>query len=241
VAENWEPSPAFLREFLEAEKACPDPGLEVQQRVFSRLATTLAVGDGSPDAPDLAHPPLSHAGMRSGPLASAARALQRGWATFLVGAAVGATTYAAVEHSRHKPASPPPAAASSPMAPALPALDVPPPPERPAPAPAVLGRAREPQGAEPRNAPLSVERNLLEIARTALARGKTDTALAILRRQARQFPSGQLAEERDGLWIQALVAKGDYAQARERATHFHRQHPHSLFAPAVDQALQSIP
>ena len=40
---------------------------------------------------------------------------------------------------------------------------------------------------------------------------------------------------------QTLVAKGDFAQARERATRFHRQHPSSLFQPAVDQALQSIP
>jgi TolA-binding protein len=116
-------------------------------------------------------------------------------------------------------------------------------PEPPArPAPSSQARASgDGRAAESKDSRLSAERNLLEISRTALGRGKIDWALAALRRHARLYPNGQLAEERDGLMVQALVGKGDYAQARERATRFHRQHPHSLFAPAVDQALQSIP
>jgi outer membrane protein assembly factor BamD (BamD/ComL family) len=82
---------------------------------------------------------------------------------------------------------------------------------------------------------------LIEIARTALTRGRIDGALATLHRHARQYPKGQFGEERDSLLVQALVAKGDHAQARERAARFRRQHPSSLFLPAVDQALQSIP
>jgi hypothetical protein len=62
-----------------------------------------------------------------------------------------------------------------------------------------------------------------------------------LRTHARTFPHGQLAEERDSLTVQALIAKGDFAQARERAAHFHQQHPGSLFGPVVEQALRSIP
>jgi outer membrane protein assembly factor BamD (BamD/ComL family) len=88
---------------------------------------------------------------------------------------------------------------------------------------------------------LAAERNLIEMARTALARGRIDGALATLHRHARRFAKGQLAEERDSLYVQALVAKGDFAQARERATRFRRQHPSSLFQAAVEQALQSIP
>jgi len=38
-----------------------------------------------------------------------------------------------------------------------------------------------------------------------------------------------------------LVAKGDHALARERAARFRRHHPTSLFLPAVEQAVQSIP
>ena len=52
---------------------------------------------------------------------------------------------------------------------------------------------------------------------------------------------GQLSEERDSLLVQALVTKGDYDQARERVAAFRRRYPASLFAPAIDQALQSIP
>jgi len=95
--------------------------------------------------------------------------------------------------------------------------------------------------ADARDRGLAAERKLIEMARTALARGRTDLALAAIRRHARSFPTGQLAEERDSLLVQALVAKGEHAQAHERAARFHQQHPQSLFAPVVDQALRSIP
>jgi hypothetical protein len=79
------------------------------------------------------------------------------------------------------------------------------------------------------------------MARTALARGQTADALAALRRHQRFFPKGELAEERDGLWVSALVATREYAQAREQAVRFRRHYPHSLFAPVVEQAIRSIP
>jgi outer membrane protein assembly factor BamD (BamD/ComL family) len=68
-----------------------------------------------------------------------------------------------------------------------------------------------------------------------------DSALATLQRHARLFRDGELAEEREGLMVQALVGSHDYAQARERAERFHKRYPRSLFAPAVEQALRSIP
>jgi outer membrane protein assembly factor BamD (BamD/ComL family) len=95
--------------------------------------------------------------------------------------------------------------------------------------------------AVPRDKRLEAERKLVEMARTALARGQTADALAALRRHQRFFPNGELAEERDGLWVSALVATHEYAQAREQAVRFRRHHPHSLFAPVVEQAIQSIP
>jgi outer membrane protein assembly factor BamD (BamD/ComL family) len=100
-------------------------------------------------------------------------------------------------------------------------------------------RGREP--GESRDQGLAAERRLLELARSALVKGDHDAALASLRRHARGFAEGQLAEERDALLIRALVGKGQYAQARERASRFHRQHPRSLFAGVVEQAMQSIP
>ena len=83
--------------------------------------------------------------------------------------------------------------------------------------------------------------SLLEIARGALVRGQAAGALAALERHARQFPSGALAEEREGLLVQALVAARQYDRARERAARFNQRYPRSLFAPVVEQALASIP
>jgi outer membrane protein assembly factor BamD (BamD/ComL family) len=102
-------------------------------------------------------------------------------------------------------------------------------------------RETEPNLGDARDRGLAAERKLVEMGRTALARGHTDLAIAALRRHTQAFPNGQLAEERDSLLVQALVAKGEFAQARQRAVRFHRQHPHSLFLPVVDQALRSIP
>jgi TolA-binding protein len=172
-------------------------------------------------------------------------------ATFLVGAAVGATVYGTVARLRQDPRPPSPSQDKVIVAPAsvapVPAALAPNSPTtvettpgRIASAPNTLHASGE-SVAQTRDTGLAAERNLIEIARTALARGHIDAALATLRRHARQYPQGKLSEERDSLLVQALVAKGDYAQARERATRFRRQHPSSLFLPAVDQAVQSIP
>lgn len=87
---------------------------------------------------------------------------------------------------------------------------------------------------------LGAERKLIEIARTAIGRGQYDGALQSLGKHAKLFPDGELEEEREGLWVQALVGHGDDAEARERGARFHQRHPRSLFAPAVDEALRSM-
>jgi hypothetical protein len=118
-------------------------------------------------------------------------------------------------------------------------------------APAVDAQERESPHASPttpserpedqRDSQLAAERNLIEIARSALARGETEGAFEALRRHARRHPDGDLREEREGLYIQALIRRGDYAAARARAADFGRLYPRSLFGPAVEQALRSIP
>src|SRR6185295_3590000 len=52
---------------------------------------------------------------------------------------------------------------------------------------------------------LSAERALLDRARGALARSDGDGALVPLARHASGFPRGQLVEEREGMWVKALV------------------------------------
>jgi hypothetical protein len=65
-----------------------------------------------------------------------------------------------------------------------------------------------------------------------------DAALIPLARHASGFPRGQLVEEREGMWVKALVLAGRPAAARARAESFRRRFPHSLFLPAVDAALK---
>ena len=247
--------PESLRDLVAAEKARPDPDPEVGQRIYTRLAAGLGLpplpSDGVPLAPTQAAPVAPAATALAGAVAkTSARGALRGALTFFVGAAVGATTYGTVQHLRHGSELPAAPTVTVP-APAPEAPPLPPPapmpqpetaqPETSPPPPPGRASAPEPRPLASHDRGLAAERKLVEMARSALARGHTGDALAALHRHARVFAKGQLAEERDSLLVQTLVAQGDFAKARNRAAHFHRHYPHSLFAPVVDQALRSIP
>jgi len=88
---------------------------------------------------------------------------------------------------------------------------------------------------------LSAERILLDEARAALAQGDPARALDRLERHRRTFAVPLLAEERDAMWVQALVKAGRYDEARARASAFRRRSPDSLFSSVVDSAIDSIP
>jgi hypothetical protein len=81
------------------------------------------------------------------------------------------------------------------------------------------------------------ERQIIEIARAAVARGNARAALGAVSRHAREFPSGRLSEEREALRILALVSAGRLAEAEQWARTFRRRHPGSIFAPAIARAL----
>jgi hypothetical protein len=91
------------------------------------------------------------------------------------------------------------------------------------------------------SASLAAERSLLDDARSALANGDAPRALALTDAHVRRFARPQLAEEREALAVQALVGDGRYDDARSRAAHFRATWPSSLFLPAVDASLASIP
>jgi hypothetical protein len=91
------------------------------------------------------------------------------------------------------------------------------------------------------SASLAAERSLLDDARSALAKGDSTRALALTDAHVRRFVHPQLAEEREALAVQALVGDGRYDDARSRAAHFRTTWPSSLFLPAVDASLSSIP
>ncbi len=89
-------------------------------------------------------------------------------------------------------------------------------------------------------AALAAESALLDIARTALARGEPDHALAAVGRHASQFPHGLLAEEREALAVKALAQSGRAADAHARANRFRARYPESLFSTAIDSSLKDV-
>jgi hypothetical protein len=88
---------------------------------------------------------------------------------------------------------------------------------------------------------LSAERVLLDDARSALATGDAARALRLVDAHTRRFSRPQLAEEREALAVQTLVALGRYDEARARAARFRAGAPNSLFLPAIEASLSSIP
>ena len=73
-------------------------------------------------------------------------------------------------------------------------------------------------------------------AKQALSAGRPAEALDLLAAQARRFPRGELAHEREAITIEALVRQGRTAEARARADNFVRSHPESPVAARI-QAL----
>ncbi len=216
----------ILDRLLEAERKAETPA-EALGRVGARLAMAVpATGVG-----------LAGAGARHGWIASHAAGVAT--VAFVAGGATGAAVYAAVqkppvEHIVYvdRPAPPPSQAPAWVSAPPLPS------PAAPVSAAPVL---------PPRAAPsvstslLAAERILLDSARGELTSGNAAQALVLLDSHAHRFPRPQLAEEREALVIQSLVALGRYDEARAAAARFKAATPGSLFLPAIEASVESIP
>jgi TolA-binding protein len=171
-----------------------------------------------------------------------------------VGGALGAGVHEAYDRARDRraehaaiPVVAPPPATTPPAT--LPPPATPPPAVR-APEPTTASEARRPPAKaehsreveiRERDRGLGAERALIEQARTALSRDKSGDALAALERHARDFPQGELEEERESLQVHALVGLERYDQARKVGARFHRRFPRSIFGAVVDEVLRSIP
>lgn len=125
----------------------------------------------------------------------------------------------------------------------VPPAPVPPPEETP-PQRVRTSNAQKPEVAASAPAPvrtndagtLEAERQMLEGARIALSRGNAVAALEGLYRHQGQFPQGALSEERDALWVQALVNSGQLDTAKQHAAKFRATYPDSFLRPLVDLA-----
>jgi hypothetical protein len=84
---------------------------------------------------------------------------------------------------------------------------------------------------------LSDEVAALQVARTALAGHDAGAALAALDRYKNRYPQGRLAPEATVLRIEALIERGDRAQANALAERFEAANPKSPYAERIRSIL----
>jgi len=260
IEPELEPMPADLADLLDAERVVGYP--PVPEALARQIAAEVAAGVGGAAASTAVSATSASAAGSTGASGLAA-SIKGAIATkialasalsFMVGSGTGAVLHATLS----KPRAPAPivarqeVVATPPPSATEPVTAEPAPVPAPAPSPG-LGprmpaaplRATPPQVPEQKKAvpsahdiALADERGLLEMARTALARGQSDAALEALEGHARRFPQGQLVEEREGLAILALAAAGRGEEARRRSASFQAKYPNSLLLLAIEAALQ---
>ena len=74
----------------------------------------------------------------------------------------------------------------------------------------------------------AIEAGLLEPARSGIGSGNYAGALAAIARHQREYPRGQLAEEREALRVRALWGMGQKAAAESAAASFRKRYPRSV-------------
>ena len=89
-------------------------------------------------------------------------------------------------------------------------------------------------------ASLAAELRLLRAAREALQGKDPAAAMAQLSVHASRYPTGHLAEEREALAVQSLVAQGQNDAAWARARRFEDRYPRSLMLSAVRSAIANL-
>ncbi|MFO0648450.1 MAG: hypothetical protein U0326_19575 [Polyangiales bacterium] len=82
---------------------------------------------------------------------------------------------------------------------------------------------------------------LIDQATAALARDNHAAALASVREHLRRFPEGAMREDRERLWIDALVRSGRRDEALARAAEFDRRFPDSVHRARIARALAEPP
>ena len=254
--------PPSIGNLLAAERARPRAPADTKAAAAKGLALLLGPTAGLGHASPVARPLGSGAAAATAATAARGVGLAKLAAAFVLG---GVVTAGVLEVVRPEPRSAPmletrPETSAAPREPSpapvpsakrvAPVASAPPPAPPPlaastvassAPAAPVAHATPRPSSSGPvgtQDVGLAAERVLVERARSALARGDGEQALAAADQHAEKFPRGQLAEEREALAIQALVAVGRGHEAAERAGRFRLAYPHSVLLPVVDEALR---
>ena len=243
---DLEPMDRELAELVRAEKRdVPAPSDALRARVLGAVEARIAAlptgggGDGGDGggggAGSGASPSALGRLVSSHPAASLALALALGAALGVMGARTGGPPERVVYVDRPvpgpttielEPAPPVPSASASAVASASPS---PRPSQLHADAPPIDARG------------LAAERMLLDAARSALAHGAPDEALAAVDRHAATYPRGALREEREALAVKALAGAGRAAEARARGQRFAAEFPRSVSLASVNATLASLP
>lgn len=85
---------------------------------------------------------------------------------------------------------------------------------------------------------LAAERELLDVARAAVARRNGKDAQAAIDRHAQAYPHGGLVQERESLRIQTLALAGRVGEARQLLERFDKRYPGSLLRGAARRAVE---
>lgn len=233
-----------LEELLALERDFDDMPKLAEARLWARIETSIGGDDGGGSNGQEAPSTGKHG------TAPFAKWLPR-IAYLSAGAILGASGHALMDRPERTPASNTAAAASPAPVPtptptptiAEPATAEPPPPTGTTDAaPTLSPPTRAQRSADASNTSgsrVTEERADLDVARAALAHGRPDSCLDGLRSHVRTYGNGHFAEERESLFIQALVALDRRDEARARAQRFMETYPNSLFGPAITEAVES--
>jgi hypothetical protein len=219
---------------LRAERPVPEPVVDVKARMLAAVTARL---DGPPDGGGGGGSDGGGGGAVSGraPVLAGWRGVVALAASFALGFAVRSAFPPAerivVAERVAVTSAPVPAIADSVVSAAAPD-----PPAVSSARPAASSSAN----AEPDNRSLAGERALLDVARSALANGDPDRALAAVARHEKTYPNGTLVEEREALAVKALAAAGRGEEARARGARYVKRWPNGLMRAAVEGALQSL-
>ncbi|HEX3345383.1 MAG TPA: hypothetical protein VHS09_12455 [Polyangiaceae bacterium] len=222
-----------LEALLDVERGRTGAPASARSRVLERVQLSVA-----------AHP-VSGPAPRMSAAANAGGTLLR---PVLAGALLLGVGAALVLASRRHPTTEPTAATTTAEAPVIPVVEpvvpevVPPAAPVLVPPEPVVARVN-PAAAKlvPPVSTMPAERTLLDRARGDLLSGEAPAALREIETHARLYRRGVLAEERDALRIEALVATQQYERARAAGARFRATYPGSMLGPAVDGTLRTIP
>ncbi|MDB5216321.1 MAG: hypothetical protein JWO86_4248 [Myxococcaceae bacterium] len=235
-SEPLSPLPPDVEALLALERDAHPEDTALKTEVLERVETAVALAPTPAPAPSPAPSPVAAA------LAAvhAKKLVALALAAFAVGGVAGAATTAVVYENRAR--RPDPVPVVEPAVRALPTQSAAPLPLTPAPplaSPSTTASMHDTAPTAPKRGDLVRERELLDVARAALARGRTTDAIAAAEEHAAKWPHGYLAEEREVVLVQALVAAGRKPEAEARTSQFRKDFPRSMLVPALDVALDA--